>query len=301
MNLSGSAQQAIGSLTHWGSRPKWVEQAVTVTLPKTATLLLLLFVGYQAATMTWQFVGEPDISQQPKGAQKPVTQATQPKTAQHGSRIAMMHLFGVEGQRTTKNVVKKAPETRLKLTLHGVFVGKGPEKGSAIIGQANGKQRFYKTGTSISGGVTLKEVYADHVVLMRSGRSEVLRFPKTVSKGLSVKNRTVATTTRSNKESLKSYRDTFAKQPLKIFQHLRFIPVKSQEGVKGYRILPQGNRELFNKLGVKSSDLVTAINGTPLTDERKALQLLSELKNTKRLELDIVRKGVTSSLSLNLD
>ena len=300
MNLSGSAQQAIGSLTHWGSRPKWVEQAVTVTLPTITTLLLLLLVAYQAAIMTWQIIGEPVSNLQPKVKQQPVTRAAQPKAAQHGPQIANMHLFGIEGQRTTKKTVaKKAPETRLKLTLHGVFVGKEPKIGSAIIGQSNGKQRFYKTEATISSGVTLKKVYTDHVVLARNGRDEVLRFPKTSSKGVSTASKKAATS--EGQGSLKSYRNSFAKQPLKIFQHLRFVPVRGQAGVKGYRILPQGNRELFNKLGVKSSDLVTAINGTALTDERKALQILGELRNSQQLVLDIVRKGVTSTISLNLN
>jgi general secretion pathway protein C len=300
MNFSGSAQQTIDSLISRGNRPKWVERAVVETLPNGFTLLLLLLVGYQAAILTWQVIGEPAGTSQDEGqATAIIKKPSQQKSAQHGSQIANMHLFGIEGQRQQKKKkVEAAPETRLKLTLHGVFVGEMPEKGSAIIGQANGKQLFYKANQSISSGAVLKEVHPAHVVLMRNGRREVLRFPKSSSKGVSVANR------RENSlrsESLKSFRDTFASQPLKIFQHLRFVPVRGSEGIKGFRVLPQGNRALFNKLGVKSSDLVTAINGTPLRDERKALQLLSNLKDAKEIVLDIVRKGVESTISLNLN
>ncbi|MCF6283543.1 MAG: type II secretion system protein GspC [Candidatus Polarisedimenticolaceae bacterium] len=298
MNFSGSAQQAIGSLISRGNRPKWVEQAVVETLPNWTTLLLLLLVAYQAAAMTWQFIGEPLSHQQTQQQTATAVKTTRSeKRAQHGTQIANMHLFGIEGQAKRQKRVEAAPETRLKLTLHGVFVGKAADKGSAIIGKANGKQLFYKTGLSISRGAILKEVYADHVVLMRNGRREVLRFPKSSSKGVSVTN----SSAKGGGETLKNFRDTFARQPLKIFQHLRFVPVRGQDGVKGFRVLPQGNRTLFNKLGVKSSDLVTAINGTPLTDERKALQLLGNLKNANEIVLDIVRKGVPTTISLNLN
>ena len=300
MQLSGSAQQAIGSLANWGGRPKWVEKAVTVTLPILATLVLLLFIGYQAAIITWQAIGEPENSADQQQVQRqPVAQTARQQPVRYGVEIANMHLFGVEGRRPAQKRLEKAPETRLKLVLHGVFVGEEPDKGSAIIGQANGKQRFYKVGMTISGGVILHEVYTDHVVIMRNKQREVLRFPKKSNEGFSIANRQPVADT--GRESLKTYRDTFVKQPLKIFAHLRFVPVRGQGGVKGYRILPQGDRALFNKLGVKSSDLVTAINGTPLTDERKALQLLSELKNSDQLVLDIVRKGVPSTLALNLN
>jgi len=300
MNFSGSAQQTIGSLISRDNRPKWVDRAVVETLPNWVTLLLLLLVGYQSAVMTWQFVGEPVSSQQQQKSTSVADRIEPQKKIQYGPQIANMHLFGVEGQRASvKKVEVAAPETRLKLTLHGVFVGKAADKGTAIIGQANGKQLFYKTGQTVSSGTTLTEVYAAHIVLTRNGRREVLRFPKSRSKGLSVANR--ASASGSNRESLKNFRDTFAKQPLKIFQHLRFIPVRGAEGIKGFRVLPQGNRTLFNKLGVKSSDLVTAINGTPLTDERKALQLLGSLKNAKELMLDIERKGVATTISLNLN
>jgi general secretion pathway protein C len=299
MNFSGSAQQTIGSLIRRDNRPGWVERAVVETLPNGVTLLLLLLVGYQLAVMTWQFLGEPEGSQQQQIAQ--VTHRAEPqKKIQHGVQIANMHLFGVEGQqKQVKKAAVDAPETRLKLTLHGVFVGEEPDKGAAIIGQANGKQLFYKIDQSISSGTTLTEVYATHIVLTRNGRREVLHFPKSSSKGLSVVSRSSASSSKG--ESLKNFRDTFAQQPLKIFQHLRFIPVRGAKGIKGFRVLPQGNRALFNKLGVKSSDLVTAINGTPLTDERKALQLLSNLKNANELRLDVERKGVATTISLNLN
>ncbi len=300
MNFSGSAQQTIGSLISRDNRPSWVERAVVETLPNGVTLLLLLLVGYQSAVMTWQFIGEPEGSQQQQQTAQVTHRAEPQNKIQYGLQIANMHLFGVEGQqKQVKKAAEAAPETRLKLTLHGVFVGEEPDKGAAIIGQANGKQLFYKTDESISSGTTLTEVYATHIVLTRNGRREVLHFPKSSSKGLSVVNRPSASSLKG--DSLKNFRDTFAQQPLKIFQHLRFIPVRGAEGIKGFRVLPQGNRALFNKLGVKSSDLVTAINGTPLTDERKALQLLGNLKNANELMLDVERKGVATTISLNLN
>ena len=297
-----AAQQAFGSLVGTDSRPKWVERAVMVTLPRVATWVLLLFAAFYLAQMTWRFIEVPeaDVSAPTPSAQVARPDTAKPQKTKYGAEIANLHLFGVVGQKVVQRQVEKAPETRLNLTLHGVFVGKKANEGSAIIGKKGGKQQFYQTGTKLSGGVSLKEVHADHVVLERNGRQEILRFPKSTTEGVTMA-ATSKATAQAGTGSLKTYKDTFTKQPFKIFEHLRFVPVRAGKGIKGYRILPQRNRELFNKLGVKTSDLVTAINSTPLTDERKSLQLLNTLKTSDQIILDIVRDGNPQSVVLNLN
>ena len=296
-----AAQQAFGSLVSTDSRPKWVEKAVMVTLPRVTTWILLLFTAFYLAQMTWRFIEVPEsgASASIASAQTARPGTVKPQKTEYGAEIANLHLFGIVGQRVVQQRVEKAPETRLNLTLHGVFVGKKADEGSAIIGKKGGKQQFYQSGAKVSGGVSLKEVHADHVVLERNGRQEILRFPKSATQGVSMAAGKAAA--RAGTGSLKTYKDTFTKQPFKIFEHLRFVPVRAGKGIKGYRILPQRNRELFNKLGVKTSDLVTAINSTPLTDERKSLQLLNTLKTSDQIILDIVRDGNPQSIVLNLN
>ena len=169
-------------------------------------------------------------------------------------QIAALHLLGQVGasRPVARRVVQKAPETRLNLTLHGVFVESDPGKGEAIIGQRGSKQKYYQVGDKVMNGVRLQAVFNDHVVLSRNGASEVLRFPKNikpVAKGSYLSQRSPQVVAAA--QSLGSYRDLFQRQPLKIFEHIRFVPVRSGRTLKGYRVLPQRDRKLYNKLGIR--------------------------------------------------
>ncbi len=101
--------------------------------------------------------------------------------------------------------------------------------------------------------------------------------------------------------SLKSYRDQFREEPLKIFQYVRFVPVRSGENLKGYRVLPQKNRDLYNQLGLRPSDLITAVNGVSLSDDKEAMKLIDQLKDVDQVNLEILRRGQPQSLSISLN
>jgi len=47
---------------------------------------------------------------------------------------------------------------------------------------------------------------------------------------------------------------------------MRNQPVLMQGKLRGFRVYPGRNRQAFTRLGLRSGDLVIAINGTPLDD-----------------------------------
>ena len=306
MDLVASLQRSYSELVLQKEIPKWLSVFLSKGLPQIVSLLLVLIIAQQAAVMTWKFIPEPPQralpSNQEVGKERMAReQQTSERTA---DRIADLHLFGQAGE--VKPVVKeqvddKAPETRLKLTLHGVFVEQDPNQGAAIIGKEGSKQDYYKVGGSIMNGVTLQAVFDDRVVLLRNGQSEILKFPKTAKPAEVPQTLANAKSSGSSSESLSSYRDIFKNEPLKIFEHVRFIPVRSGRTVKGYRVLPQKNRKLYNQLGIRPSDLVTAVNGVSLQNDKEALQLIDQLKDANQLNLDIIRRGQQESLSISLN
>jgi general secretion pathway protein C len=268
-------------------------------------------ISWRAAEFTWSLIPAPQI-QQPTQSQGVKLTTPQRNTSSQLDSVAKLHLFGVAGTtKTVKKVDTKAPETRLNLTLHGVFVADAAENGEAIIGTSGDVQKYYKVGTAVMSGVTLEAVFEDRVVLLRNGQSEVLRFPK-VSKP-----RTVTSTRSSSRRSrsssagigpgpaagsnLKKYSALLREEPLKVFEYIRFVPVKSREGMKGYRILPQKNRELYNQLGVRPSDLVTAVNGVTLSNDQEAMKLIEQLKEAQSIEVEIVRNGRPQTLNFDLN
>jgi general secretion pathway protein C len=316
MNIATEAQNYFNQWVTDKTAPKWLEKLLSKQLPVGLALILVLLTSWRAAEFTWSLIPAPDIQ---KTSQLQGAISSTPTTQRNNNEldnVAKLHLFGVAGAvKTPKKIDTKAPETRLNLTLHGVFVGDEAEKGEAIIGTSGNVQKYYKVGNAVMSGVTLEAVFSDRVVLLRNGRSEVLRFPK-VSQSRAIP--TSGSSQRSNRSTrsssqvgigpgsaggrdLKKYSNLLREEPLKVFEYIRFVPVKSREGMKGYRILPQKNRELYNQLGVRPSDLVTAVNGISLSNDQEAMKLIDQLKDAQNIQVEIVRNGKPRTLSFDLN
>ena len=315
MNIATRAQSYLNGWMGEKTSPKWLETFLGSQLPLLASLLLVLLISWRAANFTWSLIPAPDVPYHmpPASTGKPAVELPVRTDSGQLADTAKWHLFGVAGAaKPVKKVDKKAPETRLNLTLHGVFVAEQPEQGAAIIGTGS-VQKYHKVGGAVMSGVTLEAVFTDRVVLLRKGQSEVLRFPKVKNDSASPakrRSRNAKTkfgpaptprTAATQGANLSRYRDMLRDEPLKIFEHIRFVPVKSRDGMKGYRILPQKNRELYNKLGVRPSDLVTSVNGVPLSNDKEAMKLINQLKDAQNLQVEIIRNGQPRSLSFDLN
>ncbi|MCU7842967.1 MAG: type II secretion system protein GspC [Candidatus Thiodiazotropha sp. (ex Monitilora ramsayi)] len=309
MNIATQAQSFISGLRDRHST-KWLESFLRHRLPTLVVLLLVVVIGAKLAELTWRLMPTPEsgnVNVQQK-VFKPLPSGNRQDDKVQLAQTASLHLFGVAGAvKPAKKIELKAPETRLNLTLHGVFVEDKPEQGAAIIGTSGNKQKYYKVGANVMNGVKLQGVFDDRVVLLRNGQSEVLRFPKVSNRSANVAPVRSASSGRSTGSktvraaSLREYREVFQKEPLKIFEHVRFVPVRSRDGLKGYRVLPQRNRELYNKLGIRPSDLVTAVNGVTLTNDKEAMKLIQMLKDATSVQVDIVRNGQPQSLNFSLN
>lgn len=309
MNIAVQAQTYISGLRE-GNAAKGLETLLVQKLPLLISVILIIVIGSTLAELTWRIVPAPESS---AGNIQQITAKPQADGQLQGdgaslAQLSNLNIFGKAGVAPAKQVSRKAPETRLNLTLHGVFVEEDPEQGAAIIGTSGDKQKYYKVGANIMNGVKLQGVFDDRVVLLRNGQSEVLRFPKVSNQGGggvspvrprssidSNANQSAATA------SLREYKEVFQNEPLKIFEHVRFVPVRSRDGLKGYRVLPQKDRQLYNKLGIRPSDLVTAVNGVNLTDDKEAMKLIQMMKEATSVQVDIVRNGQPQSLNFNLN
>jgi general secretion pathway protein C len=309
MNIAAQAQTFISGLREV-SNSKAFETFIVQKLPTLVIIFLVVIIAAKLAELSWRLVPVPAqfISNGQQAFNNSRSNANQRENRANLAQISNLNLFGKAGVTPTKKIERKAPETRLNLTLHGVFVEEDPEQGAAIIGTSGNKQKYYKVGTTVMNGVKLQGVFDDRVVLLRNGQSEILRFPKVSNRGgagvSSARPRSSQNSNASQRvsaASLSEYKEVFQKEPLKIFEHVRFVPVRSRDGLKGYRVLPQKNRKLYNKLGIRPSDLVTSVNGINLTNDKEAMKLIQMIKEATSVQVEIVRNGQPQSLSFNLN
>jgi len=201
--------------------------------------------------------------------------------------IVNAHLFGLSGATAGSG----APQTTMPLILAGVIAEKDPSKGQAIIGDTAAVGKLYAVGAMITGGARLNAVYGDRVLLERNGGLETLMLPRTAPKGGS----TLAPPPSTKANTLQDNATVLAGL-------VRVQPVFNQGKLTGYRIFPGGNHgsNTFNQLGLRAGDLILAVNGTPLDDAGKAMEVLQTLSSSATATVTVSRNGQPQEVNLNL-
>ncbi len=70
--------------------------------------------------------------------------------------------------------------------------------------------------------------------------------------------------------------------------------------LRGFRAYPGRNRQIFNKLGLRPGDLVTAINGTPLDDPQRSQDVFNTIQTSDHVTVTIERGGQKQEITLNI-
>lgn len=94
------------------------------------------------------------------------------------SSIADMFLMGTPKQTSQLIEINLAqlPETRLNLSLRGVFASRGSELSGAVIETGDKQPSFFQIGDLISDDITLAAIEGQTVIIERNGKREKLSF-----------------------------------------------------------------------------------------------------------------------------
>ena len=287
-----------------------ISRAVVVT-----NLILLGFLAYTLAGLTWRLFPEPEQAAPPMQVEAAARPAAQAQGAAGRWNIAQWHLFGAKprGQPAAPVAVAptRLPETKLNLVLRGVYASENPQAAGAIISEPNGKQGFFRVGARLPGGAVLKEVHTDRIILERRGRLETLRLPEEKINGAQRAGRqppaSFSRTTRapvapaSREPTPREFRDLVVKDPQRLTDIVQMTPYSKQGRFIGYRIQPGRNRALFTQFGLQSGDIVTSINGISIDSPTNGLSVLRSLATARQVRIEVERNGVKQTLQLDLD
>lgn len=61
--------------------------------------------------------------------------------------------------------------------------------------------------------------------------------------------------------------------------------------IEGYKIYQVAANHIFYQLGARSGDIVRRVNGMPLNDTQKLLEIWSHIKNSEKINIDLERKN----------
>jgi general secretion pathway protein C len=273
---------------------QWLDRA-SKTVPGVLTIALVLAIAWQLVQLTWLALDS---------RAKPQTIAIIPTPAAPQSQrkgvdlqaIVNAHLFGVTETAAPQNA-SDAPQTQMNLVLSAVFATDDPAKGLAIIGESATSAKVYTVGSSIRPGTRLHAVYFDRVILDRGGQLETLALPKNVVPGMTIAR--AAPTPPPNAQFTENLRRIAETNPSAFAEIIRPQPVFANGVQRGYRVYPGRNRQQFAKLGLQPGDLVLAINGTPLDDPQRGMEIFNTMSETDRVNVTVERNGQSQELSLN--
>lgn len=265
-------------------------RGVAAAAPMLMTILLVIVLAAQLASLLWRFLGSPNAT-----ANAPPVVDVGAAPAVDLSSIVNAHLFGVAGLSGDPNA---APATSANLALAGTLAGLDPGHGWAIIGASAQAARVYATGASLPGGTTLLAVYRDRVILERNGARESLALPRLSGTAAAP----IAYRPAAGDESgsvAESVRQLMAQDQSAVNDLLRPQPVFSGAQLRGYRVYPGRNRGQFAKLGLQPGDLVTAVNGAPLDDPSRGPEILRGIGNGATVTVTIDRNGQSQQLTVD--
>jgi general secretion pathway protein C len=240
-----------------------------------------------------------------------------------GSRVlsaSKWHLFGSTSQ-PAGSVASAAPATTLSMILRGTVAERDPRAGIAVIADEHGVERAWRAGETLAAGVRLAEIHPDHVVLVHDGIEEVLRLPRDQTDTAMAPARAAVprATARGSAAPTgartytppemahgaagdwqRTVRELRAQDASGLAEKLQVLPVFEDGKLRGVRLTAAGDASLITKLGLRPTDVVTAINGTPLDDLSRGQQVVQGLRNAASANVTVLRDGQPTQIHVTL-
>lgn len=268
---------------------RWIIPAVTA--------LLVAGVACTAAQLVWTLVPVPQVGQ---WRAAPAATSFAPAAGPKLETILDARLFGLYQPTVSPQDQQAAPDTRLNLTLVGIFAGTQGRQSRAVIVPQGGEEKPFAIGDDVVKGVSLQAIFPDRVILSRGGQLETLRLDRdqpnsgsgfvassSVPEGISAQ--------------LTQIRQQILQNPNRAAEYLRVQPAMVNGQMTGYRIYPGSNPAIFNGSGLHPGDLVTSVNGIQLNDTQKALQMLNDLSNASSVSLVVDRGGQQQTINVSFN
>jgi general secretion pathway protein C len=273
---------------------QWLDR-ISRTVPHALSLLLVVAIAWQLVQLTWLLFDQGEKTTAPIVVPPPPP-AVASRKGPDVQAIVNAHLFGLPQAPTDANPAE-APQTQMNLVLSAVFATSDPAKGMAIIGESTTAADVFSVGAAVRPGTKLHAVYADRVILDRGGQLEALLLPAESVAGMMVQ--AAARPTSAGARFTENLRRIAENNPSAFAEIVRPQPVFANGVQRGYRVYPGRNRQQFARLGLQPGDLVLAVNGTPLDDPQRGMEIFNTMASSDRVTVSVERNGQAQDLTLN--
>lgn len=86
----------------------------------------------------------------------------------------------------------------------------------------------------------------------------------------------------------------------KLQQEARVVPHYKDNSYQGFKLVGVRPGSLYRALGIRSGDVITAVNGNKIDSPNKALELFEQLKSSNNISVEIERRGQPKTLGYTI-
>lgn len=212
-----------------------------------------------------------------------------------------------EGQKT-----EQAPiPTTLPLNLVGTLVHSQPEKSIAAIEVKSKSNQVlsFSPGKEIENLATVESIERGKVIIrnINSGRLEFMELKQTskVSFGTAPKEshaedvkKVAPNTYEISRADLNKYTSDLSS----VLMKARAVPARKPGNgeIYGWRILEMEQDSIYTRLGLQVMDVITGVNGNPVTSPQQAMEMYQALKSSSGVQLQVERGGRNETLKFEI-
>jgi type II secretion system protein C len=253
------------------------------SLPVYLSLLFGFVIALQLINLTWKTIYPVNS----------VTYSIDSSLLKNNSVDAYKNLSGdpfIKGTNQSLNQVFSidVPPTSLSLRLYGIRYSNSGQLDAAILGFDPNNQRIYKTNEVIADNIILEFIEPERVVISRGGIRESVTFDSDTALSPEI-TKVLANSSKGIKvEDINSSA---------LSQMISFQPYFSNGTLKGYQIYPGNQSKLFDSSGLKSGDVLVAVNGLDIKDP----SVLKELSVFGQVKLNLIRDDDDLSIIVKLN
>lgn len=248
--------------------------------------------------------------------------------------ILKRNLFNSEGQALDQKKPDQAKEQQqaeavksdLRVKLLGTIYGGDPFSGIALVENDEKKTiNSFMCGDSLLKDTIVKEIHQEKIIIDRSGRLEYIEVQReALSRGRRGRKKAVPVVSeptvaplatdpppatfreegfeRKDKDIVMSqaYRQKLLTGDFtKVLQDAKATPNVGPDGqINGFILTRIRKDSIYEKAGMQNDDVITEINGVPLSDASQAIKHLNSLRNESEIEVRGTRGG--SPIKFNL-
>ena len=218
--------------------------------------------------------------------------------------IVERNLFNTNKEADSKPVsikVEALKPTKLNLKLWGTVSGLGGQTYAVIEEAKSRQQNLYKVGDTVQ-NASVKMVFREKVILSVNGQDEVLEIEEL--RGRAGGKRPPQTATKSRRQNItlkRSQIENSVKNVNELMKQVKIRPHTENGQAAGLMLSSIQRGSIFRRMGLRSGDVITGVNGSSLVSVDDALKIYENMKSSSNMSIEIKRRGRNRTIDYNIE